>query len=75
MKQKNYTEDQSYWIVHAMETRGGSFIQALCCAYERADRTNAAKIENAFPEYFETYLRQGMQMKKKETEEKQVNNQ
>lgn len=42
-------------VIKAMRLYGGSFVNALAMAWERADEINAAKIEAAFPEYIERY--------------------
>jgi hypothetical protein len=49
------TEEQEK-VIEAMETYGGSFVAALAQAYRRADRTNFAKLQAAFPEYWQQYL-------------------
>ena len=41
--------------IMVMQSRGGSFVKALANAWWSADKTNAAKIEAAFPEYIEKY--------------------
>lgn len=39
----------------AMQTRGGSFVNALGEALQRADMENAEKLKEAFPDYFKVY--------------------
>lgn len=48
------TEEQ-FKVVEAMEKYGGSFIKALAECFHRADLLNFAKLEEAFPEYWERY--------------------
>lgn len=38
-----------------MQSYGGSFVQALAECLDLADHINYAKLEKAFPEYFEKY--------------------
>ncbi len=42
-------------IVNAMHDFGGSFVQALAVAFERADADNFTKLKAAFPEYWAQY--------------------
>lgn len=44
-----------YWISQAMKTQGGAFVQALGGCILAADDDNYAKLEAAFPLYFEIY--------------------
>ena len=44
-----------YWISQAMKLQGGSFVQALGGCILAADDDNYAKLEAAFPLYFEIY--------------------
>ena len=46
-------------VVKGMEAYGGSFVQALANAISYADMTNAGRIKEAFPEYWEKYLKIG----------------
>jgi len=47
--------DNDYKTVEAMETFGGSFVQALAVAARRADPDNLAKIKATWPEYWAQY--------------------
>lgn len=47
--------DKEAKIIEAMETYGGSFIQALAVAYKRGDRYNRAKIRTTWPEEWLKY--------------------
>lgn len=49
-------------VAHAMIKWGGGFISALGFALMKADRSNAQKIKDAFPEYWEEYLKKSEQM-------------
>lgn len=42
-------------VVDAMQEYGGGFVKALASCYRRADPINFAKLQNAFPEYWEEY--------------------
>jgi hypothetical protein len=44
-----------YAVVVAMHTFGGSFVQALALAYDRADPENFAKLKAAFPDEWAVY--------------------
>jgi hypothetical protein len=44
-------------VVTAMKAYGGSFVQALATAYERADENNFIRLRRAFPEYWMRYSR------------------
>lgn len=48
-------DDQELKVVEAMEVYGGSFVMALAECYRHADPINFAKLQNAFPEYWERY--------------------
>jgi len=50
-------EERKYEIVHQMRERGGSFAQALADAWFKADSENRAKLEAAFPQLFDSYIR------------------
>lgn len=41
--------------IQAMRNYGGSFVQALATAWERADSDNSRRIQDAFPEYMHDY--------------------
>jgi hypothetical protein len=62
-KPKHYNDEEKWTIAENARKYGGSFVQALIEAYMRADRTNARKIEMAFPEYLEEYLNFGNKQK------------
>lgn len=47
--------DENYKIIEAMETYGGSFVQALADAFRRADPSNFHKLKHTFSEYWEKY--------------------
>lgn len=47
--------EQDSKIIEAMETYGGSFVQALAVAYSRADDINRAKIRQTWPELWIKY--------------------
>ena len=47
--------NQKYYTIRAMQQYGGSFVQCLAKAWERADADNSERIENAFPEYLIQY--------------------
>lgn len=47
--------DNDLKIIEAMETYGGSFVQALAVAYSRADDINRAKIRQAWPDLWIKY--------------------
>lgn len=44
-------------VAQAMWQMGGSFVRHLGSALQHADPNNAEKIKQAFPEYWEKYLR------------------
>lgn len=46
---------RNFDIVNAMRDFGGSFVQALAAAFERADAENFEKLKTAFPEYWAEY--------------------
>lgn len=48
--------DDGLIAAEEMEKTGGSFVKALGKAYFRADSSNARKLINSFPEYFEAYF-------------------
>ena len=50
----NYIEQTK--VAHAMVKWGGGFVSALGLALMKADRGNAQKIKDAFPEYWVEYL-------------------
>ncbi len=52
-------EEQKDLVRTGMEVYGGSFVKALSIALSKADPVNAKKIKNAFPEYWEKYLKVG----------------
>lgn len=47
--------DHDYQVVQMMERYGGSFVQALAVAFQRADHFNFQRLKNAFPEYWNEY--------------------
>lgn len=48
-------QDEMCKILEAMETYGGSFVQALAKCYWQADRINKGKLIVAFEDYFLQY--------------------
>lgn len=50
-------------VAHSMMKHGGGFVSALGVALMKADRTNAQKIKDAFPEYWDEYLNYGQKKK------------
>jgi pyruvate/2-oxoacid:ferredoxin oxidoreductase beta subunit len=54
--------DEALKVAEAMETYGGSFVQALAVAIRRADSNNLQKIKETWPDYWKQY---------KETSEKE----
>ncbi len=52
-------EMQKFNMIAAMATYGGSFVKTLAEAVRRANAQNYAKLEQTFPEYFNTYKRMG----------------
>jgi hypothetical protein len=51
---------QEVWLVHtAMRKWGGNFVQKLGECLAAADPSNAEKIRDAFPEYWDKYLEIG----------------
>lgn len=48
-------KNQDYWTIRAMQKHGGSFVQALGTAAERADDSNLSKIKETWPEYWSEY--------------------
>jgi hypothetical protein len=57
------TREEMYWTLRAMETFGGSFVQALGHLYETADQINKEIVITAFSSYFETYKQKGLTLK------------
>lgn len=47
--------EQDFPMVEAMDQYGGSFVKALANCLRHADRENYARLETAFPEYFQQY--------------------
>ena len=47
---------EAHKVSQAMQKYGGSFVENLGKALDRADLNNTTKIKNAFPEYWEKYL-------------------
>lgn len=47
--------DEKFYTIKAMNQFGGGFVKALAEAYMRADGSNSAKIEAAFPEIMREY--------------------
>ena len=52
-------------VAQSMEKYGGGFVGALGFALMKADRNNAQKIKEAFPEYWEEYLAKAENLEKK----------
>jgi len=46
---------EMYETLMNMERFGGAFVRKLTLLYWAADRSNKAKLEAVFPEYFEKY--------------------
>lgn len=42
-------------VLVAMETSGGSFVQALAAAFRRADMANQQRLRLAFPDVWDKY--------------------
>lgn len=49
-------EVEKYHVYTAMINYGGSFVKALGNALAHADSFNAARIKQAFPDYWQEYL-------------------
>ncbi len=58
-------EDEKYWMLEAMRRRGGRFVKTLALAWRLADNTNLKRLEDAFPEYKDHYLREGLKLRDK----------
>jgi len=58
-KEKEDFENQKLLVSVGMELEGGSFVKSLGNALGFADSINSIKIKNAFPEYWEKYLKIG----------------
>lgn len=50
-------EEEKYQVYTAMMHYGGSFAKALGHALAHADSFNAARIKQAFPDYWQEYLK------------------
>lgn len=48
-------EINKFETIGNMSIYGGSFVKALAVAYAKADSTNSARIEMAFPDYIKKY--------------------
>jgi hypothetical protein len=48
-------DTEKFHTIQAMRNYGGSFVQALAMAWERADSDNSLRIQKAFPEYMAEY--------------------
>lgn len=55
--------EETYWMMKAMEEYGGSFVQSLSVAFRYADDNNFLKLSNAFPEYVKEYTELGLKLK------------
>ena len=55
-----------YWTIQAMKCGGGSFVQALGEAAQRADDDNLRRIKDAWPEYWEGYEKRGEQLRQQQ---------
>lgn len=55
--QQNYTKNEILLIHANMKKYGGGFISSLSEAIIRADEENLKKLQNAFPDEFEKYLK------------------
>lgn len=55
-----------YWTIQAMRKAGGSFVQALGVAAQRADDNNLRRIKVTWPEYWSTYEKAGEQLRQKD---------
>jgi len=58
--------NMKYWISQAMLIYGGGFVKSLGDAIRQADDDNYAKLQAAFPEYFEKYGEIAKQLKSKD---------
>lgn len=58
------TTVDDYDVAIAMTQYGGSFVQALGRAWQRADTVNGDKLKAAFPEYWDEY-RELVQMRRR----------
>ncbi len=55
MKANDMSESELLKAAINMEQHGGGFAEAIAAAYRRANRFNAERLVNAFPELFEKY--------------------
>lgn len=55
--------------LHMMEAMGGSFVRSLAACYYCADGSNKARLEAAFPEYFNKYREMWKEQKAKLNEQ------
>jgi hypothetical protein len=61
---KESADRMEVWLVaNAMRQYGGNFVQKLGACISAADSTNAQKLKDAFPEYWEKYLEIGQEEK------------
>jgi hypothetical protein len=61
---KESSDRMEVWLVaNAMRQYGGNFVQKLGACISAADSTNAQKLKDAFPEYWEKYLEIGQKEK------------
>lgn len=60
-----------YWTIQTMIRHGGSFVQALGEAAQRADYDNLRLIKTTWPEYWSRYEKRGEQLRRQEQERDQ----
>jgi len=53
---------ESLKVAQAMQNYGGGFICALGLALMKADAVNRQKVKDAFPEYWQEYLKKSEKM-------------
>ena len=56
-------EEADWKVLTAMQTYGGSFVQALAAAGFCADPVNLAKIKATWPEHWERYTKMAEKLK------------
>ena len=59
-------EDYDYWIMEAMQTHGGSFVQQLAILMGYADRNNLRKIKDTWKDEIKEFERFGKILKEKD---------
>ena len=59
-------EDYDYWIMEAMQTHGGSFVQQLAILMGYADRNNLRKIKDTWADEMKKYERFGKILREKD---------